>query len=174
MLPCAKTSLLKPVTPFRTPAFITVQIAPALWFPHSDCDLVESDNIEPSHQSKSGAPMIYAVDDMRCLTELYTLVLESSGYGVRTFNDRGDALAALTLEREKPELLITDYRGARMSVESFLSCCRAIHPALRILLASGFSQTESRMSAVIADRFLQKPFTPGELQQAVKAVLPPA
>src|SRR4051812_38056966 len=32
------------------------------------------------------APLIYVVDDMPCLTELYALLLEATGHIVKTFN----------------------------------------------------------------------------------------
>src|SRR5580765_3446636 len=55
------------------------------------------------------APLIYAVDDVPDLTELYTTFLEATGHIVRAFNDRSEALAALKADRTKPDLLITDY-----------------------------------------------------------------
>jgi CheY-like chemotaxis protein len=35
--------------------------------------------------------LIYAVDDVPELTELYTTLLEAAGYIVRAFNDRAEA-----------------------------------------------------------------------------------
>ena len=118
-----------------------------------------------------GAPLIYAVDDMPDLTELYTTLLEATGCIVRAFNDRADALAALKADWTKPDLLITDYLGLSMPVDKFMCHCLAVHPTLRILMASGFSQTVVRFSQAGPDRFLQKPFTPEELRQEVMAAL---
>lgn len=114
---------------------------------------------------------IYAVDDLSRLTELYTTLLESAGYAVRTFNHRAKALAALQAERHRPALLITNYLGLSMPVNQFIHACRLIHPSLRILMASGFEQSEVRFSRIRPDGFIQKPFTPKEFQQAVEAVL---
>ena len=52
------------------------------------------------------SPLIYAVDDEPELTGLYTTLLEASGYCVRTFNNRAEVVAALRMDRRKPELLI--------------------------------------------------------------------
>jgi DNA-binding NtrC family response regulator len=115
--------------------------------------------------------MIYAVDDVFWLTQLYTLVLEAAGCRVEAFNDRAEALTALKENRTKPDLLITDDLGHTMPVEQFMQHCRVVHPSLRILMASGYSRMNARFSQARPDRFLQKPFTPDELQREVRATL---
>ena len=122
--------------------------------------------------SQTAEPLsIYVVDDAPCLTKLYATLLEATGYISRTFNDRAEALAALKADRKKPDLLITDYRGLSMSVNQFMHQCLVVHPALRILMASGYSQTDLRFSQAIPDRFIQKPFTADVLPQEVRAAL---
>jgi DNA-binding NtrC family response regulator len=90
---------------------------------------------------------------------------------VRSFNLRIEALAAFRAERRKPDLLVTDYCGLSMPVERFIDHCLEVHPDLRILMASGFSQTSMRFFSVRADRFIQKPFTAEEFLQEVRAAL---
>src|SRR5580765_8099607 len=116
-------------------------------------------------------PSIYAVDDVPRLTELYTSLLEATGYAITTFNDRGKALACLEGEKKKQSLLITDYIGLSMPIDDFMQGCRAVHPDLRILMASGFSQRDMRPLRVKPNRFIQKPFTPEELRREVRAAL---
>jgi DNA-binding NtrC family response regulator len=129
-----------------------------------------SENGNFSHENRtSNASLIYAVDDMPYLTELYSLVLGAIGHRVRTFQDRHAALAALKVE--KPALLITDFCNASMPTERFLRECIALHPKLRILMATGFGRNHAWLSFARPDRFLQKPFTPDELQQAVRDAL---
>ena len=111
------------------------------------------------------------VDDAPCLTKLYATLLEATGYISRTFNDRAEALAALKADRKKPDLLITDYRGLSMSVNQFMHQCLVVHPALRILMASGFSQTDLRFSQATPDRFIQKPFTTDALAKVIRKLL---
>jgi len=114
---------------------------------------------------------IYAVDEVPGLTELYTSLLGEVGYVARTFNHRAKALAALKTASRKPALLITNYRGSSMSISDFIRTCRCIHPRLRILMASGFAQSEMKLFGVKPDRFIEKPFTPNEFHEAVKSVL---
>jgi len=114
---------------------------------------------------------IYVVDDKPALTDLYTRLLEAAGCILRTFNDRIEALAALRQENKKPDLLITDYRGFSMPVEQFMHECLALHPGLRILMASGFSQSDLRFSEARPHRFIEKPFSVEELLDEVSAAL---
>ena len=117
------------------------------------------------------AALIYLVDDEEGLTELYTHFLKGTGYLVRAFSRRAEALAALTADRNKPDLLITDYCGLSIPVERFMHQCLAVHPTLRILMASGFGQASVQFSRVGPDRFIQKPFTAAEFLQEVGAAL---
>jgi DNA-binding NtrC family response regulator len=84
---------------------------------------------------------------------------------------RAEALTALTAERTKPKLLITDYLGLSMSVDQFLRRTLAVHPTLRILMASGFHPMDTRFSRVRPDRFIRKPFTAEEFLQEVRTSL---
>ena len=117
------------------------------------------------------AASIYVVDNEPCLTNLYIGLLEASGYMVSAFNDRLEALAALNADRKKPDLLITDYRGHSTPVDQFLHQCLMVHPALRILMVSGFRRKDLRFSRAKPDRFIEKPFAPEEFQREVKAIL---
>ena len=91
---------------------------------------------------------------------------ENAGFKVLTARDGQEAFDIATAE--KPDLLITDYFGLSMPVDEFMHQCRVVHPALRILMASGFSQTEARLALAKPDRFLQKPFTPAMFARAIR------
>ena len=119
----------------------------------------------------AAAQLIYVVDDQDGVGELYALFLQASGYKVRTFTDRAAALAALAMDRVKPALLITDYLGVSMPIERFIEQCRAAHPQIRILMASGCHEPDLKLSSLPPGRYIQKPFTPEELQQEVQATL---
>jgi len=121
--------------------------------------------------SMSEPVSIYAVDDKPILTEIYTSFLEKAGYFVKTFNDRLKALAALKGEKKLPHLLITDYLGFLMPADDFMHACRAIHPGLRILMASGFDRRDMRLPRACPDSFIEKPFTPEELIDQVRIAL---
>jgi DNA-binding response OmpR family regulator len=117
------------------------------------------------------ASSIYIVDDEEGLAELYTLFLEGTGYRVRAFTNRAEALSALSADETRPDLLILDYLGHPLPVEGFMVQCRIIHPHLRFLMASGLNEFEVRHYSVKPNRFLQKPFTAEEFLREVRATL---
>jgi CheY-like chemotaxis protein len=137
-----------------------------------------SESIQPQQNPSSALAaqeeescLIYVVDDEPGLTGLYTILLEQRGYVVRAFESRIEALAQLKGDRRKPDLLIMDYFGHSMSVDGFIQRCLLAHPALRILVASGFSPIDARFAQVRPDRFIQKPFTADEFLLEVEAAL---
>jgi response regulator RpfG family c-di-GMP phosphodiesterase len=126
-----------------------------------------------SARRADGAGLIYIVDDEPEWTELSSVFLKATGYRVRAFNHRAEALTALTVDVQRPVLLITDYLGHAMPVGEFMRRCLTIHPSLRILMASGLSQSEARFPCVRPHHFIQKPFTPkGFLSEVEAALLP--
>jgi len=128
--------------------------------------------LEPNEVTALAGSSIYVVDDAEGLPELYSLFLKGTGCIVRAYNHRAEALAALIVDRKTPDLLIMDYLGDSMPVERFMQCCRVVHPSLRILMASGLSQTDVQFfSRVRPNRFLRKPFTAEEFLQEVGAAL---
>jgi CheY-like chemotaxis protein len=133
--------------------------------------LMQRNSSSASTPRSNASPLICVVDDDPEITALYTALLEGAGYGVKTFNDREEALAVLNGDPTKPDLLITDYVGLSMPVDGFMRRCLAVHPTLRILMASGFGASDAWFNNARPDRFIQKPFTADEFLQEVRAVL---
>ena len=76
--------------------------------------------------------VICVVDDMPDLTELYTAILEATGYTVRAFNDRKDALDALKYDGRMPisRLRLQHAKAASrfdMLFQLPIAKCSAIH-----------------------------------------------
>jgi CheY-like chemotaxis protein len=159
--------------PFLKRTRLVTNSAPSSRSSRSERILPRRNTSSASALQTTEAASIYVVDDLPDLTEWYTTLLEATGYIVRAFNDRTEALAALQADRTKPDLLITDYLGLGLSmrVDQFIHHCLVVHPTLRILMASGCSQTDMRFSQARPDRFIEKPFTPEEFRQAVRAAL---
>jgi FixJ family two-component response regulator len=122
-----------------------------------------------SHPQKGA--LVYAVDDLPPVLDLYVLLLESIGCTVAAFHDRAVALASLAAEQREPDLLITDYCGGRIPVGEFMRLSTALHPRLQILMASGLWDAGLRTGGVRPDMFIQKPFTNEEFTRAVEAAL---
>ena len=120
---------------------------------------------------RPGRKLIYVVDDVVALTELYALILEPAGYQVRTFNDRMEALEAFLAPGKRPGLLITDFEGYPICVDLLMRCCRKAEPGLKILMASGYPEQYLAGRCVKPDAFLEKPFPPERLLAKVGALL---
>jgi DNA-binding NtrC family response regulator len=162
--PFAPTSLEQPPgARYTTGAFSVVPARISKRF--SNCD-----TFKPSRR-KTEATSIYVVDNEECLTELYSLFLKGTGCVVRAFNHRESVLAALAADSERPDLLVMDCLGHEMAVERFMERCLEVHPALRILMASGLNRSHVWFSRVSPHRFLQKPFTAAEFLLEVRAAL---
>jgi len=154
-----------------------ISALPVLVLPesHSETDSATALSSESSNPASTPAAprssMIYIVDDMPELTEFSTAILEATGYIVRAFNDRHEALDTLKAEERKPNLLITDCLGGSMPIGRFIRHCRVLHPTIRILMVTGLDQAESLISDTSPDRLIRKPFTLEELQQKIRAAL---
>ena len=173
----ARTKLV-PIAPDFTPrmpepflglALTAVKTVPVFW--PSGCEDFVLSSPASSAQRFSEVGSIYVVDDDETLTELYVILLEATGYKVRAFNDRAEALAAMENDNKKPDLLIMDYLGHLMPLDWFVHRSLAAHPSLRILMASGLSPAEEQLSSARLGRFIQKPFTGEELLNEVRAAL---
>ena len=116
-------------------------------------------------------PVVFAVDDDEDLAELYSILLDAAGYCVDVFTDRGEALAELKARASRPDLLITGYRGSWMPADHFVRECIAVHPPLRILMATGLHQAEGRLTCTASMRFIRKPFMPHDFLREVEATL---
>jgi DNA-binding response OmpR family regulator len=155
--------------PFLDLAFTTVNAVQDFWPSRSENFGLSSPAASAQRFAEAGS--IYVVDDDKTLTELYVILLEATGYRVRAFNDRAEALAALENDSTRPDLLIMDYLGHLMPLDWFVHRSLAAHPTLRILMTSGLSPAEERLSSAGLGRFIQKPFTGEELLNEVRAAL---
>src|SRR5215467_2299972 len=92
--PHVKISLLAQVfrAPFLSRARATTNSTLPSRSPHRECLRQQRRISSAPARRTSEAPVIYAVDDVFWLTQLYTLVLEAAGCRVVAFNDRAEAL----------------------------------------------------------------------------------
>ena len=121
-------------------------------------------------REREAKALVYVVDDVSDLTDLYRLLLEGAGYEVRTFNDRAEALRHFTLARWRPSLLITDYLGYPISAEDLMDACRRTQPGLKILMVSGCLAGSLSFPHVAPDRYLEKPFALEHFLAEVKSL----
>jgi len=120
-----------------------------------------------------GTETILFVDDEEALRSLATATLGSLGYRVLTARNGFDALARYEENRGEIELVILDLIMPEMGgVETFRRI-RAIDPAARVLVSSGYAG-DGRLELLLAEGaagFLQKPYRLGTLAAAIRQAL---
>jgi PAS domain S-box-containing protein len=120
-----------------------------------------------------GTETILFVDDEEALRSLATATLGSLGYRVLTARNGFDALARYEQNRGEIELVILDLIMPEMGgVETFRRI-RAIDPAARVLVSSGYAG-DGRLELLLAEGaagFLQKPYRLGALAAAIRQAL---
>jgi DNA-binding response OmpR family regulator len=97
--------------------------------------------------------------------------LKNEGFEVTGVSDGQEALKAL--EKELPDLLITDILMPYTSGLELISIVRTNYKKIPIIVLSGLGQEDTVMEAfqLGADDFLTKPFNPTELAVRVRRLL---
>ena len=113
------------------------------------------------------SPCLLLVDDEPALANLLKKYLERLGYQVDACTHPDAALKLLDENPARYQLLVTDLTLPDMSGEELVLRSRERTPMLRAIIASGYPY-EPRAAGV---EFLQKPFQPAVLAQAVERIL---
>jgi two-component system cell cycle sensor histidine kinase/response regulator CckA len=115
---------------------------------------------------------VLVVDDEPMVVRAVSLILERSGYHVRTADGPSQAVERFDEAGGSIDLLLTDIvmpeGGGRRLADRLLEQA----PALRVLFMSGFTEHESvRDERELAGPLLTKPFNAAKLEAAVRGVL---
>jgi two-component system cell cycle sensor histidine kinase/response regulator CckA len=117
------------------------------------------------------AKTILIVDDEDPIRKLTTKVLKEAGYSVLEARDPTDAWRIWCRERDSIDMLFTDIIMPMMSGPELAREFSIMRPKLKIIFATGSSRMIVRetMELIAHNRFLEKPYTPRELKNAVAA-----
>jgi PAS domain S-box-containing protein len=118
-----------------------------------------------------GQEQILVVEDEAIIRQLACRVLTQQGYTVLEANNGQQALSLLTAAATLPDLLITDMVMPIMGGANLTEILRDRYPLLKILHMSGYIDRPEMQTVIRLPHFLQKPFTPAELLQKVRAAL---
>jgi CheY-like chemotaxis protein len=123
---------------------------------------------------QTGARVLLVEDDagVRSLAER---VLTRLGYRLRSAASAEEALELLARDLEPIDLLVTDLVMPGMSGRELAETLRTLQPGLKVLFTSGYAsdQVMRRGATQPTGNFIEKPFAPEELEQAVRRVLGP-
>jgi DNA-binding NtrC family response regulator len=111
--------------------------------------------------------MLLIVDDEQTLLDLVERYLGRLGYQVEAYSDSRVALAQFQAAPDRYSMAITDLSLPGLSGEELIEQLRQIRPGLPAIITSGYHY-EPRAAGV---GFLQKPFLPQMLAEAVEKAL---
>jgi two-component system cell cycle sensor histidine kinase/response regulator CckA len=119
------------------------------------------------------ARTLLVVDDERLLRETIAAMLEARGYSVLTAADGLEAVEIYQRQRERIDAVVLDLSMPRLDGAGAFAEMRRMDPQVRVLLMSGFSETEAVQRFAISGlaSFVQKPFSSQVLITKLDAVL---
>jgi len=118
---------------------------------------------------------VLVVDDDEPVRELAQEYLERAGMAVHGASGGAEALELLRKEAPEIDVVILDLRMPGLDGIQVLEQIRRDHADLPVVLASGHSRAESaeRAGQLAPAGYLEKPYTPEELVEAVSRALAP-
>ena len=129
------------------------------------------DGEEPSGE---GRGTILVVDDEASVRRFLDAALRRQGYRVLSASDGREALSVYDRENGAVDVIVLDIVMPVMSAGDLLPRLKERQLAARILLTSGYSESEARRlcSVYPGASFIQKPYTAEQLIDAVARLMP--
>lgn len=124
--------------------------------------------LDPPWEERGGPIRVALVEDESSLRNLLERTLIRSGYQVESVGDGKDALEEFSGRAHEFDILVSDIVLPGLRGPELAQCLKLEHPSLRVLLMSGYIDSTPDNFEFESDLFLQKPFTPGQLLQAVR------
>lgn len=125
-------------------------------------------------KKETAPPLALIVDDEPAVLDIASRVLRASGFRTATASNGFDALAALA-GSERIDILVTDLVMPSMTGDELSRRIRTETPDLPVLYLTGFADRlfAERQLLWDGEAFLEKPFTPTGLTEAVNLLLRP-
>ncbi|MBL4608428.1 MAG: PAS domain S-box protein [Pseudomonadales bacterium] len=143
-----------------------------LYFPRYLSDSIgkKLDKKEP-HNLLKGSETILVVDDERALLEVTSEILSAKGYNVIQASRAKDALKIL--QEKTVDLLLSDVIMPEMDGYELANIVQKKYPAIKIQLASGFSDNRhvSLLDETLRKRMINKPYRGDVLLARVREIL---
>jgi len=120
-----------------------------------------------------GRGTVLLVDDDEGVLNIGTQMLQKSGFAVITATDGKQAVTKFRAQAASISAIVLDLTMPQMGGDEALEQIRLIRPDARVLLVSGFSEPEPGPRWTTEGRcaFLQKPFKPADLIEALRQLL---
>ena len=119
----------------------------------------------PAPQACVRPRTVLVVEDTPMIRQILARLLVNAGFRVLQAGSATEALEQLWEHPAEVDLLVTDFQLPDMNGKLLLREVRRLQPEIRALFVTGDP------SEVLTERFLAKPFMPGELLAAVNEAL---
>lgn len=113
---------------------------------------------------------VLIIDDEAAVRNVTRTLLERSGYRVLTAAGGAEGVAVFAAESGAVDLVMLDLSMPEMTGRQVLAELARIRPDIRVLLSSGYSQSDLPTGANVAG-FLNKPFRFEELLRTIRAAM---
>ena len=121
----------------------------------------------------SGCGTVLVVDDEERVQTTARLALERRGCAVQTTGSGEEAIEILRADEGRIVMVILDLNMPGMSGVEALPRMLEIHPNLRVLVTSGYTEADvlRRFEGMPVAGFLQKPYTARQIAEKVRAIM---
>jgi len=143
-----------------------------IYLPQVDEPLTELKEVV-SKEILRGDETILIVEDEETVRKLAVRILKSLGYRILEAPEGGGALLLCEEFKEPIHLILTDVVMPGMSGPNLVERLREIHPEMRVLYMSGYTDNAIIHHGVLKEgtNFIQKPFTLENMARKVREVL---
>jgi CheY-like chemotaxis protein len=122
---------------------------------------------------QKGSGTVLVIDDEEVVRNVTKRMLARIGYNPLLAEDGPTGIETYKQNQSDIVCVLLDMTMPRMSGEETLRHLKQINPEVRVLLMSGYSEQEAsnRFNGKGVDAFMQKPYTPQDLQEKLQQVL---
>lgn len=144
-----------------------------IYFPRHLSEAGAKPSVPPTMQGVSVSPSetILLVEDDDMVRRVAVRVLKNRGYNVLSAVSGIEALEIAREHRGPIALLLTDLVMPKMNGDRLAKELVAKRPGTKVLLTSGYAESEFEQGVGVEMAFLQKPYTPRQLSDRVRKIL---
>ncbi len=134
---------------------------------------MEKDSDTPTDETPipGGTETVLLVDDEEDLRDLGTTLLNRFGYKVISAGNGKEALEIYQMEKDRIAIILLDLIMPEMDGRRCLAEVLQVNPNAKVIIASGYSESEPASMAAGAKGFVQKPYNVRQFLNTIREIL---